>query len=237
MACNCRVCNPPRIPTWEEPVKLTSRERILKQRKERYREAEETKIFVRENASRYAEQRAKTLAGRKVKIIDSLSDKGIKLLMDIEQLRLKPYDDQTGKEISSYEKGATIGYGYLIPRNEWNSYKNGINESEAKELFHSVLKPFEKSTFDIITIPVTQQQFDALVMLNYNIGYGQFKSSSVAAILTCGSSVIINNYRYRTSFDDAWKAFNKSQGHAMQGLNNRRQAEIDVYLDGVYEKW
>ncbi len=232
MACNCRVCNPPRIPTWEEPVKLTSRERILKQRKERYQEAEETKIFVRENASRYAEQPAKTLAGRKVKIIDSLSDKGIKLLMDIEQLRLKPYDDQTGKEISSYEKGATIGYGYLIPRNEWNSYKNGINESEAKELFHSVLKPFKDATARIIKVDVTQQQFDALVILHYNIGETLFKRSSVVKIIHGGVST-----DYGTNIDLAWKAFNMSQGSVMEGLNNRRQAELNIYNKGVYKKW
>jgi len=47
-----------------------------------------------------------------------MSNQGMGLLKSIEKLRLKPYDDQTGKEISSWVKGATIGYGYLIDPGE-----------------------------------------------------------------------------------------------------------------------
>ncbi|WP_241585728.1 peptidoglycan-binding protein [Rosenbergiella epipactidis] len=43
-----------------------------------------------------------------------LSQSGINLLKNYQSLRLKIYDNQTGKEISHYIKGATIGYGYLI---------------------------------------------------------------------------------------------------------------------------
>lgn len=43
-----------------------------------------------------------------------ISDKGMALLMTIESFRNKPYDDQTGTGISSWVKGATIGYGHLI---------------------------------------------------------------------------------------------------------------------------
>ncbi|MGJ9295466.1 hypothetical protein ACI2FZ_10100, partial [Campylobacter jejuni] len=58
--------------------------------------------------------------------ITHLSNDGQNLLKNIEKLRLKPYNDQNGKEITSYVKGATIGYGHLIGQNEWDLYKNGI---------------------------------------------------------------------------------------------------------------
>lgn len=51
------------------------------------------------------------------------STKGQDLLKKIESLRLNPYDDQTGKDISAWVKGATIGYGHLILQNEWDVYK------------------------------------------------------------------------------------------------------------------
>lgn len=43
-----------------------------------------------------------------------LSQSGKDFLKGVESLRLKPYDDQTSKEITSYVQGATIGYGHLI---------------------------------------------------------------------------------------------------------------------------
>ena len=64
-----------------------------------------------------------------------LSAKGIDLLKSIEQARLEPYDDQTGNPITSWVKGATIGYGHLIARDEWNKYADGINQEQADALF------------------------------------------------------------------------------------------------------
>jgi type VI secretion system secreted protein VgrG len=82
-----------------------------------------------------------------------------------------------------------------------------------------------------IKVDLTQQQFDALVILAFNIG-DNFKNSSVAKL--------INDPAATTSYDDlesAWKAWNKSQGKEMKGLNNRRAAEWKIYAEGVYEKW
>ncbi|WP_241646493.1 peptidoglycan-binding protein [Rosenbergiella metrosideri] len=61
-----------------------------------------------------------------------LSQAGVRLLADYEQLRLKIYDDQTGKEIKHYTPGTTIGYGHLIvDTKEFERYKEGISASQA----------------------------------------------------------------------------------------------------------
>ena len=65
----------------------------------------------------------------------TLGQKGLELLKDYETLRLQTYDDQTSEDISSWVVGATIGYGHLIARNEWDIYKNGISEDQADMLF------------------------------------------------------------------------------------------------------
>lgn len=72
-----------------------------------------------------------------------LSQKGLALLKEIEELRTMPYDDQTGKTISNYVEGATIGYGYLIPKSEWVNYKDGIDEPEAERLLMMKVPSYE----------------------------------------------------------------------------------------------
>ncbi|MFE8072578.1 hypothetical protein QQM79_16075 [Marinobacteraceae bacterium S3BR75-40.1] len=46
----------------------------------------------------------------------TLSAQGRALLKRLEGVRLKPYDDQTGLEITQWAAGATIGVGHLIAR-------------------------------------------------------------------------------------------------------------------------
>lgn len=162
----------------------------------------------------------------------NISDKGAKLLKDIEVLALQPYDDQKGLKsapIKSWCKGATIGYGFLIPKDEWDKYKNGVTETEADSLFAQKISKFEKAV-DSCVKNLTQQQFDSCVILCYNIGVGGFQSSSVCKILNGQKT----NYK---TLDDAWLAWNKSQGKVMSGLTNRRKAELDIYHKGVYKRW
>lgn len=161
-----------------------------------------------------------------------MSDKGMDLLRSIEELRLQPYDDQTGKEISAWVTGATIGYGHLISRNEWDTYKNGLDIMEAKALFEQDLLPYVQTVNTEVTSGISQNQFDALVILTFNIGRNAFKSSSVLKMINDPSA----NTGY-TNLEAAWKAWNKSQGKKMQGLVNRRNAEWDIYSMNIYKKW
>lgn len=162
----------------------------------------------------------------------TLSQEGQDFLKGIESLRLQPYDDQTGNTITAWVEGATIGYGHLISQDEWDTYKNGITESEADTLFDSDLKPFVNKVNEVIDVDMTAHEFDALVLLCFNIGGPDFSTSSAAKL--------INDPNAQTSYaslEDAWKAWNKSQGQVMQGLINRRAAEWKIYNEGVYERW
>lgn len=165
-----------------------------------------------------------------------MSDQGIELLMSIESFRGKPYDDQNGNEISHWVKGATIGYGHLISQDEWNrsgdDYQNGITREQAKALFLEDLAPFADGVNARVTAVISQNQFDALVILAFNIGLGNFAGSSVLKL--------VNNPSAQTNYPDleaAWKSWNKSQGKVMQGLVNRRNAEWAIYSQNVYAHW
>lgn len=162
-----------------------------------------------------------------------MSSEGIDLLKAIEQYRSETYDDQTGKEIDSWVPGATIGYGHLIPRLNWVDFRGRtIGIQEASQLFAEDLSPFEHCVMSAIdeSYQLAEQEFDALVFLAYNIGKRGFTNSSVVKIINGGATA------YDT-LEDAWKAWNKSQGRVMRGLINRRQAEWDIYCDGIYERW
>lgn len=174
---------------------------------------------------------APSLSTRSTRIL-SFGSKGMDLLKSIEDLVLKPYDDQTGKEITQWVKGATIGYGHLISSAEWEKYKNGITSTAASSLFSLDVAPFVRSVQNRVTVDLAQHEFDALVILVFNIGDANFATSSVLKL--------INNPTTKTPYANlelAWKAWNKSQGKEMRGLNNRRQAEWDIYNKNIYRKW
>ena len=165
----------------------------------------------------------------------TLSDEGEAWLKEVEKLALQPYDDQVGitdEPITEWVEGATIGYGHLIGENEWDLYKDGITEEQAETLFQQDVAPFVDKVNEVIEVEVTANEFDAMVMLAYNIGRDGFAGSSVAKM--------VNDPEADTSYDtleDAWKAWNKSQGKVNNGLINRRDAEWDMYSEGIYEHW
>ncbi|MFK7766474.1 MAG: peptidoglycan-binding protein [Mariniblastus sp.] len=162
----------------------------------------------------------------------SVSARGTDLLKSIEQLRLTPYNDQNGQDISAWVEGATIGYGHLISRGEWATYAGGITAAQAEALFVSDLQPYASAVQSGVTATITQNQFDALVILTFNIGIGGFQRSSVLKL--------VNNPAAQTpysSLEQAWKAWNKSQGNVMQGLINRRNAEWNIYSQNIYQTW
>jgi GH24 family phage-related lysozyme (muramidase) len=162
----------------------------------------------------------------------SLGPDGVALLKAVETLRLTPYDDQTGRDVSAWVAGATIGFGHLIAREEWAAYERGITEDQADALFLADLAPFEDAVRGSIATGLQQYEFDALVMLAFNIGVSGFKGSSVVKL--------VNDPQASTghaSLEAAWKAWNKSQGRVMKGLDNRRAAEWRVFTRAVYARW
>jgi len=162
----------------------------------------------------------------------SFGPDGVALLKSIETLRLKPYNDQTGRDITAWVLGATIGYGHLIAKSEWKTYEKGISQGDADKLFDADLKPFVDCVRNAILVNLQQYQFDALVIFAFNIGCNAFKGSSVVKM--------INNPNAKTNYatlEDAWKTWNKSQGKVNQGLVNRRAAEWNIYNSDTYKSW
>ena len=162
----------------------------------------------------------------------TMSPPAVTLLQAIEKLRLKPYDDQSGKDITAWVAGATIGYGHLIAKDEWDTYKDGITLEQADALFAADAEPFERAVGQAISVGVQQYEFDAMVILAFNIGKEGFRKSSVAKLVNDPTAVTGH-----ASLEDAWKSWNKSQGKVMKGLTNRRAAEWSIFTTATYARW
>lgn len=161
-----------------------------------------------------------------------LSEKGKTLLRSIERLRLEPYDDQTGQPVSAWVPGATIGFGHLISAAEWPRYAQGISREAAELLFSRDLQPFEACVNRAVVVDLYPIEFDALLMLAFNIGQQALRTSSVVAIL--------NDPSAKTAYPDlesAWKAWIRSQSKVSPGLVRRRACEWDIFAKGVYRQW
>lgn len=145
---------------------------------------------------------------------NNLSDNGMKLLEQFEGLRLEAYLDSASI--------ATIGFGSIKYPNG-NKVKLGdkITKTQAKEYKLHDLKEFESTVNTSVTVPLSQNQYDALVSLSYNIGSGAFKSSTLLKKLNSGD--------YKGAAEQ-FLAWNKAGGKKVQGLVNRREAEQKLFL-------
>ena len=160
-----------------------------------------------------------------------MSDDGIRILKKQEGSVTKDskhiiYDDKTGKPLNTNEplpRGATIGYGHLIKPGE--DFRNGISETKATELLRADIATAERAVRDNINVPLTQNQFDALTSLAYNIGTKNFTDSTVVKYV---NNPDLKNTTYPT-LESAWKTWNKSGGHVMAGLSNRRNQEWNMF--------
>jgi lysozyme len=135
-----------------------------------------------------------------------LSDKGAEDLKGSEGFRSQPYPDGEGVP--------TIGFGSTF-------YENGtrvtlkdapITKERALQLFKVTLKQYTSAVDKNVTVPLTQNEFDALVEFTYTLlkrlNAGAPKDQVAAQFLR----------------------WNKDEGKVVPGLTNRRKRESTKFL-------
>lgn len=143
-----------------------------------------------------------------------LSENGRKFIQGYEKLRLKAY-------MPTPNDRPTIGWGTTFyPNGKPVQMGDVITAAQADEYFKHDVRVFEDYVNEIITRTLTQNQFDAIVSLVYNIGMKAFRDGSVDDKINAG--------------DDAaalatWAKYINQAGKPLTGLKLRRQAEIEMY--------
>jgi len=90
----------------------------------------------------------------------------------------------------------------------------------SRQMNSSQTAEFEQAVSDLITVPLTQGQFDALVSFTYNLGAGRLRESTLRRKLNSGD------------YSGAAKEFGKwiSKGTPYEaGLRRRREAERQLF--------
>ena len=75
----------------------------------------------------------------------------------------------------------------------------------------------------LVTVKLTQAQYDALVSLVFNIGPGGFARSTLLKKLNAGDCL---------GAAREWLRWDKAGGKRLRGLTNRRQAEAKEFVTG-----
>lgn len=146
------------------------------------------------------------------------SQHGIAAILADEGERLTAYFDIAG--VPTISVGVTDGVTAADVHN-----KRTITREESQAMFAMALAPREAAVERLCTVKPTQNQFDALVSLVYNIGEGGFAKSSVRRFHNAGDFQAAAN---------AFMLWNKATINGVlqpvKGLTNRRAREAKLYL-------
>src|SRR6185503_553193 len=104
---------------------------------------------------------------------------GLALIKSYEQCRLTAY---AATEEEKKQGIWTIGWGHILGVKEGDT----CTEAEAEQFLRNDLEDAEGGVYSLVRQPLTQNQYDALVSLVFNIGRGNFASSTLLRKLNGG---------------------------------------------------
>ncbi len=137
------------------------------------------------------------------------SNKGLDLIKNYEGCKLYAYRDSVGV--------ATIGYGHT------KNVKMGmaITQAQADKFLQDDVMPIEKA-LNAMNTNFTQAQFDALVSWCFNLGLGNFNSSTMKKyIVARKDDLVITNQMVK---------WHNAGGKPLLGLKRRRVVEANMFL-------
>lgn len=152
-----------------------------------------------------------------------ISEKGIELIKLWEGFKPQIYKDVVGL--------LTIGVGHLVTTSEKTQgyvfvegTKLPLDRSWTSEEVNLVLKKdlsrFVDSINKLVKVPLTQNQFDALVSFSFNVGVGNFSNSTLLKVINQGKLNLVQS---------ELRKWVKAGGKTVQGLVNRRNNEIKLW--------
>lgn len=149
-----------------------------------------------------------------------VSAQGLALITEFEGFSATLYNDP------GPGKHATIGFGHKvhdgpIDGSEPEEFKRGITRERGLELLREDAVRFVAAVRKFVTVPLNQNEFDALVSFTYNVGPGKLRDSSLRTKLNAGD---------RAGAADELLRYTKSKGVELPGLVRRRKAERALFL-------
>lgn len=146
-----------------------------------------------------------------------VSDAGIELIKSFEGFRANAYPDP-----KSGGDPWTVGYGSTkFPSGRPVKKGDYVTPVQAEMYLREDVKKFANSVDALVTVPLKQCQYDALVSFVYNLGATNFRSSTLLKKL--------NAKDYKGAADEFLRWV--SPGSSVEaGLRRRRTAERNLFL-------
>lgn len=144
-----------------------------------------------------------------------ITQHGINLIKQFEGFSSRIYLDAAGLP--------TIGYGHLLRAGEAEMFKNGITELVAQTLLINDVLRAEQAVLRLITVPLSNGQFDALVSFTFNLGAGALQRSTLRRKV---------NREDHTDVPAEFIRWVWAGGHKLRGLVKRRATEASIYVQG-----
>lgn len=140
----------------------------------------------------------------------SVANACLQLIKRYEGFKAEVHTGPAGKRL--------IGYGHEIGASD---QAGPISENQAYELLLNDVRQKASSVADFIKVPVSRNEFSALVCLAYNVGANRLKGDSTIRELNAG------NYHAAA---DQMTTLRKANDQINQQLVERRQAECALFL-------
>lgn len=112
----------------------------------------------------------------------------------------------------------TIGYGHTVSVGA----NDVITEEQAIDLLRQDVAESERAINQHVHVPLTQNQFDALISFIFNLGVGNFRTSTLLKKLNAGD--------YEGAAQE-FRRWVKAGGKTLPGLVRRREAESALFLE------
>ena len=112
----------------------------------------------------------------------AMDDAGVQAIADREGFSAMPYADH---------KGWSIGYGHLIKSGE---NLPTVTQDQARTLLMFDIAWAQDAVSSAITVPLTQNQFNALTSFCYNVGAGAFKKSTLVKRINANDPGAIDEF-------------------------------------------
>lgn len=142
-----------------------------------------------------------------------ISKDGLNLIKEFEGMKLTAYKCPAGIW--------TIGIGHTSAAGP-PEVKPGmtITAQDALAILNNDLNQYEDAVNRLVKVPLTQNQFDALVSFVYNVGVGAFQKSTLLKKLNAGQYSAVPNELMK---------WTKGGGKELPGLVRRRRAECALW--------
>lgn len=145
-----------------------------------------------------------------------LSAEGLEILKELEGFRSNTYLDRAGKP--------TIGFGHLI--RPYDHFPSPITRELASAVLREDIAEAEDAINSLVTIPLKQNEFDALTLFVYNVGRGALKGSTTLKVINTGDRDRVPKWLMK------WVYVTIEGGAKLRsdGLENRRKREVELWL-------